>query len=98
MYKTENPLSCFSLLVFVCIVFLYNRAVCQSFTSSNLPIIVINTNGEPIVDDPKILADMGIIFNGDGNRNNVTDPHNNFKGRIGIEIRGSSSQMFPKKQ
>lgn len=70
----------------------------QTFTSSNLPIIVINTNGQEIVDDPKIEATMGIIYNGPGVRNNVTDAFNNFDGKIGIEIRGSSSQSFPKKQ
>lgn len=69
-----------------------------SFTSSNLPIIVIKTNGGTIVDDPKIVADMGIIDNGPGVRNNVTDPYNGYSGKIAIEIRGSSSQMFPKKQ
>jgi hypothetical protein len=69
-----------------------------TFTSSNLPIIVINTNGQTIVDDPKIVADMGIIDNGAGVRNNLTDPFNNYSGKIGIEIRGSSSQSFPKKQ
>ncbi len=68
------------------------------FTSSNLPIIVINTQGAPIVDEPKINATMGIIDNGPGTRNNLTDPFNDFEGTIGIEIRGSSSQMFPKKQ
>ncbi|MEO5980549.1 MAG: CotH kinase family protein [Chryseolinea sp.] len=67
------------------------------FNSSNLPIVIINTNGLTIVDDPKITADMGIIDNGTA-RNNVTDPYNAFSGKIGIEIRGSSSQMFPKKQ
>jgi len=67
------------------------------FTSSNLPIIVINTHGAVIQDDPKIAADMGIIHN-DVGRNNMTDPFNDFSGTIGIEIRGSSSQMFPKKQ
>jgi hypothetical protein len=67
------------------------------FTSSNLPIVVINTNGATIVDDPKITADMGIIDNGP-DRNNLTDPYNGYEGKIGIEIRGSSSQMFPKKQ
>lgn len=68
------------------------------FTSSNLPIIVIKTNGRVIVDDPKIVADMGIIDNGVGKRNNLTDPQNVYTGKIAIEIRGSSSQMFPKKQ
>lgn len=70
----------------------------QSFTSSNLPIIVINTNGQFIQDEPKIVAEMGIIDNGPGVKNSVTDAFNNYNGKIGIEIRGSSSQMFPKKQ
>jgi len=67
------------------------------FTSSNLPIVVINTDGQSIMDEPKITATMGIIDNGAA-RNNVSDPYNNYDGKIGIEIRGSSSQMFPKKQ
>jgi len=69
----------------------------QALTSSNLPIIVINTNGQEIPDDPKITADMGIVYNGEGARNNVTDPFNHYNGKIGIEIRGQSSQMFPMK-
>lgn len=69
-----------------------------NFTSSNLPVIIIDTNGQYIPDDNKIVADMGIIDNGPGQRNNVTDAHNNYSGRIAIELRGSSSQMFPKKQ
>jgi hypothetical protein len=68
------------------------------FTSSKLPIVIINTNGGEIVDDPKIVVDMAIIHNGDGQVNNLTDPHNVYDGKAGIEIRGSSSQMFPKKQ
>ena len=68
-----------------------------AFTSSNLPIVVLNTNGQSIPDDPKITATMGIIWNGSGQRNTVKDPMNNYNGNIGIEIRGSSSQMFPKK-
>src|SRR5690606_24210146 len=69
-----------------------------TFTSSNLPIVVINTNGQIIPDDEKITADMGIIYNGPGIRNNITDPFNNYNGKIGIEVRGSTSQWFPKKQ
>lgn len=68
------------------------------FTSSNLPLVVINTNGQQIIDDPKIIADMGIIWNDAGKRNSLSDPKNNYNGKIGIEIRGSSSQyFFPKK-
>jgi hypothetical protein len=69
-----------------------------AFTSSNLPIVVIDTHGLVIVDEPKITASMGVIDNGPGVRNNITDPFNDYSGGIGIEIRGSSSQMFPKKQ
>lgn len=69
----------------------------QTLTSSNLPVVVINTNGQTVVDDPKIMADMGIIYNGPGVRNNVTDAYNHYNGKIGIEIRGQSSQSFPMK-
>jgi hypothetical protein len=67
-----------------------------NFTSSDLPIIVI-TSDSTIVDDPKVEAKMGIIDNGPGQRNALTDPFNNYNGNIGIEIRGSASQSFPKK-
>lgn len=67
------------------------------FTSSNLPIFIINTNGQPIPSDEKIEADLGVIYNGEGVRNFLTDPYNHYNGKIGIEIRGSTSQMFPKK-
>ncbi|MEW6467963.1 MAG: CotH kinase family protein [Bacteroidota bacterium] len=67
------------------------------FTSSNLPIVVINTNSQAIPDEPKIVCDMGIIYNGPNVRNYVSDPFNHYNGKIAIEIRGSSSQMFPKK-
>jgi len=69
-----------------------------NFKSSNLPILVITTNnGEIIRDDPKINAKMGIIYNGPGVRNNVTDKYNHYEGKIGIELRGNSTQGFPKK-
>ena len=66
------------------------------FTSSNLPIVVINTSGQTILDDPKITVDMGILYNGVGIRNYMTDAYQ-YTGKIGIEIRGSSSSSFPKK-
>lgn len=65
--------------------------------SSNLPIIVINTMGQVIQDEQRIVADMGIIDNGIGVRNLLSDPFTNYNGRISIETRGESSQMFPKK-
>jgi hypothetical protein len=68
-----------------------------AFSESNLPIVVINTLGQTIVDDPKIICNMGIIDNGIGNRNHLVDAMNGYNGKIAIEVRGSSSQMFPKK-
>jgi hypothetical protein len=68
-----------------------------TLTDSNLPIFVINTNGQTIVDEPRITAQLGVIYNGEGLRNYLTDPFNNYNGQIAIEIRGSSSQSYPKK-
>ena len=68
------------------------------FVSSNLPIVVIDTQGEAIVDARRIAADMGIIQNGENKRNHVADPKNHYNGQITIELRGSSSQWYPKKQ
>lgn len=70
----------------------------QSITSSNLPLVIITTdNNAVIVDEPKISADMKIIYNGQGKRNLVTDPGNVYSGKIGIEIRGAYSAAFPQK-
>lgn len=63
---------------------------------SNLPILIINTHGQQIVDEPKITASLGVIDN-EGSTNSITDPFTFEVEHIGIEIRGSSSQMFEKK-
>lgn len=70
----------------------------ERFTSSHLPIVFIDTQGQAIPDEPKITARMGIVDNGPGTVNHVSDPRNGYDGWIGIEVRGSSTQMFPKKQ
>jgi hypothetical protein len=64
--------------------------------SSPLPIVVIQTLGDSIVDDPRITAHMGIIRQATG-LNQIDDPFNAYDGWISIELRGSSSQSFPKK-
>ena len=74
-----------------------------NFTSTNLPIVIIDTEGgQSIPDEPKINADMKIVYRGDGERTYLTDQDNevfiDFNGNIKIEIRGSSSQALPKKQ
>ena len=67
------------------------------FTYSNLPIVIIDTDGQEIVNSPRIIAHMGIIDNLNS-LNHIDDAYNGYDGQISIEIRGSSSQMFPKKQ
>jgi hypothetical protein len=73
-----------------------------NFTSSNLPIVILNTGGFDIPDEPKIEATMKIIERPDNELNYVLDESNpdylDFDGPIQIEVRGSSSQLFSKKQ
>lgn len=91
-------------LLFVIFFFLsVNASFSQTFTDSNLPIIIINTEGgKEIPDDPRIQADMKILYRGAGQRNYLADQENiqflNFEGRIEIETRGVSSQGRNKKQ
>ena len=69
-----------------------------SFSTSNLPIIKVNTNQGTIVNEPKIMADMEVIYNGMGKTNAITDKPTGYLGKTGIEFRGSTSQqLFPKK-
>ena len=57
----------------------------------NLPIILIDTYGAEIPNEPRIPASMGIINNESG-VNYIDDPFNDFDGSITIERRGNSSQ------
>ena len=52
-----------------------------------LPLISVSTNGATIVDEPKVEAMVSIVENGS----------ETYKGSIGIEFRGASSQRFPQK-
>ncbi len=68
------------------------------FESSNLPLMLINTNGQSLNPDERIIAEIGLMDYTDfGKRNYLTDTFNIYEGRISIRIRGSSSLMFPKK-
>ena len=68
------------------------------FSSSDIPILVIDTEGRTILDEPKIAARMGIINNGAGNRNKITDTFNEYDGWIGIEYRGNASARISDKK
>ena len=75
----------------------------QNFTDSNLPIVVIETDGGVnIPDEPKVSGTMKIIWHQDGSRNYLSDVDNpeflNYDGRIGIERRGSTSQTMLNKK
>ena len=65
------------------------------FDESNLPIIMIDTYGAEIPDDPRIPAYMGIINNPSG-INHIEDSFNDYDGHITIERRGNSSQWNDK--
>jgi hypothetical protein len=95
-----GPLSGFVplLMIFQAFLAFGQEADTVDFVSSNLPVVIIDTHGQTIPDEPKITADMGIIYNGPGQRNAVTDSCNVYNGKIGIEVRGFSSQQFPKLQ
>lgn len=67
------------------------------FSSSNLPIITLDTKGQTIVDEPKIPGQFRLIFQGQGQRNYLADSALFPILTMGIELRGSSSQSFPKK-
>ncbi len=67
------------------------------YSDSRLPILSINTLQQSIPDEPKIPAWLSVIDHGQGELNNLYDKATGYDGRIGIEIRGESAQMFPKK-
>ncbi|MFV0589997.1 MAG: CotH kinase family protein [Draconibacterium sp.] len=82
-----------SVIVFSCF---SGKTQNKSFTSL-LPIVYLNTNGQVIPDEPKITAQLEIAWKGNGQSNSTSDPRDHFSGSIGIELRGSTSQSFPKK-
>lgn len=74
----------------------------QYLSSSNLPIVIITTdNGASIPDEPKIGATMKILYVNDTTINYLSNQNDslylNYNGRIGIELRGSTSQNHNKK-
>ena len=60
-------------LLITCIPFIF---FAQDF-QSNLPIILINTDGNEILDEERIICDMGIISHYN-QLNNLSDPFNNY--------------------
>ena len=77
--------------------FLYSSAQQVNFQSTNIALFIIDTDGETIVDEPKIEANLKVIYNESGDRNLPSDAANIYDGKIGIEYRGAFSQMLPQK-
>lgn len=65
--------------------------------SSELPIVIIHTQGQQIIEDKKINALMEIKYNGANNITYVNDSANIYNGNIGIEIRGATSASYPQR-
>ena len=63
---------------------------------SNLPLIFINTNGQNIVANSKIMVDLKTLNSATG-INAITDTTYEYNGMAGVEIRGFTSANFPKK-
>lgn len=64
--------------------------------SSNLPLMIINQYNIPISPSDKSIAYLTLVDKPQNGRFNLLD-QDVFQSRIDIEIRGSSSQSFPKK-
>ncbi|HEX8516250.1 MAG TPA: CotH kinase family protein [Bacteroidia bacterium] len=84
------------LFAVVCYISLCSVSAFAQFTSSNLPIVVINTGGQSFAPYQKYYVSMGIIDNGQGVRNNVSDPHNAFSGQVELDLHGQSTLNLPK--
>lgn len=67
------------------------------YAATNLPAVVIDTNGGEIVDDPKILSAMHVAYDPEGGLNKPLGSPTDYVGPAGIELRGNSSQTFPEK-
>ncbi len=63
--------------------------------SSELPMVMINTLGQTIVQDTKVNCLMDIKYNGPNSITYTTDSANVYSGNIGIEIRGATSAGYP---
>lgn len=87
------------LLVFAFLLWVLSTpAFAQELKSTKLPLVMINTNGWLIFDEPKISAYMTIVCHEDGSENHPTDKPDMYNGPIGIELRGKTSQLMSEKK
>ncbi len=70
----------------------------SDFEGSYLPLLVIETLGNPIPSTGKSEAHLMVLFDPSGGLNNLNSSHVDVEGPIGIELRGNYSASFPKQQ
>lgn len=87
------------LIVFLLSILTFQHAGnAQVLTESNLPIIVIDTNGEEITDEGKAEGTMQVYYKEDGSMNSINDTPTDYNGAIEIKLRGQTSLLlFDKK-
>ncbi|NLB64060.1 MAG: hypothetical protein GX801_08145 [Fibrobacter sp.] len=64
--------------------------------SYNLPLFMVNTQGQEIKGDPETYGTLKVVNNASG-VNQKNDPATDYQGNIHINVRGQSSSAFPKK-
>lgn len=67
-------------------------------SATPLPIVLLDTDGWLIFDEPKINANMQIIAHQDGRLNRISDKKKAWSGVVGIELRGKTSQLLSEKK
>lgn len=85
------------LLFFPLVSFSQYAPVSVALDSTRLPIVLINTNGQTIEDDPKVTVGFKIVFDENKTWQKPSDSVYNYDGIVGIELRGNSSLYHPKK-
>ncbi|MGQ8336828.1 CotH kinase family protein [Sunxiuqinia sp. A32] len=84
------------LLLIALVLFIHPLVKATTLDSTSIALVVIDTKGIAIQDEPKIPATMKIFYRGEGKMNRMTDIPV-YEGNIGIEIRGSFSATLPQK-
>ena len=89
------------IFLLLCIHPFYSVSFAETFTDSNLPIVIITTNGGVDIGETYVFGNMKVIYRGPGLRNYVssqdTIQYLNYNGRISIKTRGSSTEILQKK-
>ncbi len=67
------------------------------FPGTRLPLVKIETGGQTIPNEPKVMADLKIINRGNGEMNYLADTSYAFASKIMVELQGFTGPSYPKK-